>query len=370
MKFWFAAVRSSIAVVALVALAGCVDLGGRAVVSAGGSAQVVADTAARCRAFLSSLSDEQRQKATRPLEDKEATTWHFVPGRYVGVELGMLDPAQRVRALDVVRAMLGASGYARTEAIMALEGLLRERESTPQKVAEHRDPDRYALLVCGTPRADGTFVVRFQGHHVSLRMAVVDGVLAAHTPHFLGSNPHHVFVDGTKQSLEGFWVPLGEEEEHGRAFLLSLDEAQQKQAIVAGPAPPDVLLGPAVTIEGGAPAAKFAMERGIGWSALNEEQRQALWQLVELYAERLRGEHAAVELQRIRDAGQQHLTFAWMGSAEPGEGHYYRVVGSTFAIEYDCTQNGANHVHTVWRDYARDFGGDPLREHLKHAHGR
>jgi hypothetical protein len=44
------------------------------------------------------------------------------------------------------------------------------------------------------------------------------------------------------------------------------------------------------------------------------------------------------------------------------------VQGVTFAIEYDNTQNDANHVHVVWRDEDRDFGRDPLRAHLERDH--
>jgi len=42
-------------------------------------------------------------------------------------------------------------------------------------------------------------------------------------------------------------------------------------------------------------------------------------------------------------------------------------------IEYDNTQNDANHIHTVWHDLERDFGRDLLRQHYEtghhHAHG-
>ena len=49
-------------------------------------------------------------------------------------------------------------------------------------------------------------------------------------------------------------------------------------------------------------------------------------------------------------------------SAQP---HYYRIHGPTVLIEYDNTQNDANHIHTVYRDLERDFGGDALRAHYR-----
>jgi hypothetical protein len=62
------------------------------------------------------------------------------------------------------------------------------------------------------------------------------------------------------------------------------------------------------------------------------------------------------------------VTFAWSGSEEPGRGHYYAVRGPTFVIEYDNTQDGANHVHAVWRELANDWGEDLLARHLGAAH--
>lgn len=40
----------------------------------------------------------------------------------------------------------------------------------------------------------------------------------------------------------------------------------------------------------------------------------------------------------------------------------------SFVIEYDNTQNKANHIHTVWREFGGDFGRDLLREHLERDH--
>ena len=57
------------------------------------------------------------------------------------------------------------------------------------------------------------------------------------------------------------------------------------------------------------------------------------------------------------------MTFAWAGPDEPGRGHYYAVRGPMFLVEYDNTQDGANHIHSVWRDLANDWGEDLLARH-------
>ncbi|MFK7742622.1 MAG: DUF3500 domain-containing protein [Planctomycetota bacterium] len=351
---------------ALLALISSSCVGGAA---AGGIDEIVHDVAERGQRLLQSLSTEQRRKAVRAIEDEEAFHWHFVPGRYAGVELGALNRTQRVLAHDLVRAMLGAAGYSKVSGIINLEDVLHDFESTPEKEATHRDPGRYAVLLFGEPDPEGTFVVRFQGHHVSLRLCVVDGILTSHTPHFLGSNPHRVFDLETMQPDESFWAVLGDEELLGCRLLATLDDEQRALAVVSSDAPSDVLLGPKVDVRGGAPA-KLEIQRGVALAAMTVAQQELFWQLVELYAHRLRGAHAEAELVRIRAVDAAQLTFAWAGSDQKGQGHYYRIAGPFFAIEYDCTQNDANHVHTVWRDFERDFGGDPLREHLRVGHGR
>jgi hypothetical protein len=61
----------------------------------------------------------------------------------------------------------------------------------------------------------------------------------------------------------------------------------------------------------------------------------------------------------------ERIRFAWMGGVLRGERHYYRLQGPTFLIEYDNTQNDANHIHAVWRDFDGDFGVDLLEEHYR-----
>jgi hypothetical protein len=68
------------------------------------------------------------------------------------------------------------------------------------------------------------------------------------------------------------------------------------------------------------------------------------------------------------DAGLEAVRFAWAGPTEPGRGHYYAVRGPSFVLEYDNTQDGANHIHSVWRDLDGDWGEDLLAAHYRADH--
>jgi hypothetical protein len=87
--------------------------------------------------------------------------------------------------------------------------------------------------------------------------------------------------------------------------------------------------------------------------------------LLETYARNLRADLAETELRKLHAAGLERVHFAWAGPVDPKRPHYYRLHGPTLLIEYDNTQNDANHIHSVWRDFDGDFGRDLLREHLK-----
>ena len=56
------------------------------------------------------------------------------------------------------------------------------------------------------------------------------------------------------------------------------------------------------------------------------------------------------------DLGSDNVQFAWAGAADRSQGHAYRIQGPTFLIEFNNTQNNANHIHSVWRNMLGDFG--------------
>jgi hypothetical protein len=106
---------------------------------------------------------------------------------------------------------------------------------------------------------------------------------------------------------------------------------------------------------------------GLKYSAMTPAQRDLLMKVIDAYAGLMEPEITADRMAKIKAAGIENVAFAWAGSLERGQKHYYRVQGPTFLIEYDNAQNDGNHVHSIWRDFKGDFGRDLLREHIKTA---
>jgi len=306
--------------------------------------------------FLQALSPDQQAQATYALTDEERFDWHFIPKSRKGVPLKEMSPTQQKLAQALLSSGLSHRGYARAVTIMSLEQILADLE---QGKGPRRDPDLYFFTVFGKPGTKDAWGWRVEGHHLSLNFVVRgDSVLSA-TPTFFGSNPAEI-KDGPRQGLR----VLGSEEDLGRQFVKSLAGDQLKAALIAIKAPSDI-------ITGNSRKAQLLNPPGLPAAQMTGEQKELLLNLIKDYAFRHRAEVASEDLQKIQKAGFDKVHFAWAGALEPGQGHYYRVQGPTFLLEYDDTQNNANHIHTVWRGFENDFGEDLLRRHYEEVpHGK
>lgn len=309
---------------------------------------------AAANGFLGALSPEQKKQATYTLTDPERENWFFTPVPRHGLPLKQMDSKQRDLAIALLRSGLSQRGMARAEAIMSMELVLRELEN--DKPPGRRDPLLYFVTVFGTPAADKSWGWRFEGHHLSFNFTLVNGSHVFFAPTFIGSNPAEV-RSGPRTGER----VLGEEEDLGRAIVKSLDDTQRKAAIIATKAPSEIITANKKEVGPLSPV-------GINASQLTAKQREQVFNLVKLYLNRGRAEIADETAAEITAAGVSNLTFAWAGGLERGDPHYYRIQGAAFLIEFDNTQNNANHVHSVFRDFKRDFGRDPLREHYAKSH--
>ncbi len=314
------------------------------------------DMSAAARRFLDALTPEQRAQATFGWTDDERLNWHFIPKDRKGIPLRQLAPAQRPLAHALLASGLSQRGYLKATTIMSLEQILQDMEGPDRRFP--RDPELYHVSVFGEPSPDGTWGWRVEGHHLSVNFTVAAGKVASATPSFLGTNPAEV-RQGPRAGLK----TLAAEEDLARKLLSSFNADQKKRAIIEAKAPDDILTG-------ADRKAAFDAFSGLPVAEMTADQAALLMELVREYVGRVRHEVATADLARIDAAGRDRIHFAWAGSEAVGQAHYYRIHGPTFVLEYDNTQNGANHVHAVWRDFANDFGLDVLREHYRTSHGK
>lgn len=320
-----------------------------------GAACRMADAARR---WLDSLDSSQCPQACFRFDSDERYVWDYRPVPRQGLALKDMDAAQGQGALALLDAGLSLRGAMRVRAIMALEPILGEIErAAGAGNTLRRDPTLYWFAVFGQPGGAEPWAWRVGGHHVAVHITVVDRDFVAVTPLFFGANPATV-PHGPHAGLR----TLAAEEDLARELLARLDAAQKAIAVVDPVAPADILT------QNYRSADPNAVPVGLACAKLDSEQRDALVRLVRHYVERAAPEVAAVEWRKIEAAGLEAVTFAWAGPEARGQGHYYAVRGPRFLIEYDNTQNDANHIHSVWRDFSHDWGADLLAAHYAASH--
>lgn len=305
----------------------------------------------KAEAFLAALPAAKQDRLVLAFESDARLSWAYTPGRRPGMAFRELEPKEQKAALELLKSSLSESGYAKAEAIRTqIEPALRDLENNPG-----RDLGLYYYTLFGKPTAKGKWAWRYEGHHVSLSFTYLDGRLVSTTPQFLGSNPADV-QSGPSKGMRA----LAKEEDIGRELVKSLTEKQRAEAILSDTAPAEILTS-------NLRKASILEDKGISFGAMTDEQKRNLQDLVKLFANVQKPDQAKARLEKIEKSGWEKLRFAWMGSLQKGEGHYYRIQGPTFLIEYDNTQNRANHIHTVWRDFSGDFGLDALEEHYRNS---
>ena len=372
--------------------------------------QVADEMAEAARAWLTCLDPEQRAVAggSVPVDadsDAERRRWFYTPTDHGGLTVNQQRPAQQRAAMRLVASGLSTAGYNTVALTMGLENVLDHTEGFTASFDRDRgrDPGMYYLRVFGEPGGSRPWAWRFGGHHVSLNYLVADGLLASATPCFIGADP-------ASSPLLGELVhrPLGRVEDLARELVSSLPGPLAARAVLLPKAPPDLVTANRGSVAEGdryvpltgiwrgprfidpaeqerIQAASDAIDRAAGFdqsdhqaveftaspkglpaSELDDRQRALLRALLGTYFGRV--PDGVSPLERYHGTVLDAVHVAWAGSLDPGRPHYYRIQGPDLLIEWDNTQRGANHAHSVWRDPSRDFGLDVLTQHHRLHH--
>lgn len=307
--------------------------------------------------FLLTLPSDLKTKAQYPFESDERFNWNFVPTTRNGVSFHDFDSKQKAAALALLKASLSDQGYKKASGIIALETILREVEGRKADDT-YRDPLNYFFTIFGTPSADQPWGWRIEGHHLALNFSSVNGIIESSTPSFMGANPGIV-----KRGASTGTQVLKQETDLGFVLVNSFSASQLRIARFSNQALPEI-------VSGNSRKAESLEPKGISFTEFSEAQKKTFMQLLDVYVKNYQLGFSKKLMDKITAAGIENLFFAWAGSLQPGEGHYYRIQGPMLLIEYDNTQGNANHVHTVVRDLTNDFAEDILREHYEKEHNK
>jgi hypothetical protein len=310
-------------------------------------------------AFLATLTAEQRDRTTYPVDDIEWRKWNNVH-RYVraGVSLEEMSEAQRERAFGLLRASLSAKGFEKSRSIMKLNGYLAELLDRFGEYGEFL----YNLTVMGEPSLTQPWGWQLDGHHLIINYFIL-GDQVVMTPTFMGSEP----VVATTGTYAGTSV-LQDEQDRGLAFMQSLDPEQRRTATIEVEKTRNNSLAQAFRDN-------LVLDyAGIPGDRLTPAQRDLLLAVVSEFVGNMDEGHARVRMDEV----QSHLDetyFAWIGDVGPEAVFYYRIQSPVILIEFDHQTPvalggprvpGRVHIHSVVRTpNGNDYGKDLLRQHYE-----
>ena len=307
-------------------------------------------------AFIASIEGEAGKRADALLDFDDRRHFKYTPGDRPGLPLMAMSMPQREAAMALVKTGLSTDGFNKAENVRALEIVLDALGD-----GNNRNPLLYFLAIYGTPSAEGDWAWHWEGHHLSLHYTVSKCNAVADAPSFYGANPAQVpnnLPGGAQGAPAGGTRVLGEEEDVARMLAMTLSGDDQKRAMA-------IVDGQLREVQDSPNPVSPANPAGLAASAMSPAEQEQLKAILAVYAENMSPDLAAARLKRIQDADFSKVTFLWSGSLNAGQAHYYRIQGPTFLIEYLNQQGGANHIHSVWRDFNGDFGVDLLQLHLE-----
>jgi hypothetical protein len=309
---------------------------------------VTARVVAAANAFLATLNDAERTRATFDFAGSQRTGWSNLPTgifKRNGLRLGDMTSRQREAALALVAAALSKSGYQKVIDIMNADEALKNTRGGRTGGRQGAGGiqfglDEYYLALLGAASETAPWMIQFGGHHLAINVTVV-GPNNVLTPSLPATQPARYVLNG--QTIR----PLGNENDKGFELINALDAAQQKQAILNYKVS-DLVLGPGTD-------GKVIQPEGIPASALNGSQQALLLDVAHEWVGILNDEAAAAKMAEIK-ANLPRTYFAWSGATTNGGLAYYRIQGPTLVIEYAPQQGDLEHIHTIYRDPTNDYG--------------
>lgn len=300
--------------------------------------------AAAAERFLEVLDHSQQLRATFSYDDPERLNWHFIPRERKGVGLWDLNGAAKDAANALVATGLTTAGYQKVLQVRSLEEVLYLFEGGKEEARrEKRHPHRYYVSVFGTPGNSGVWGWRFEGHHLSLNYSIKNGKIVSTTPEFFGANPGQIDA-GPGRYLR----VLGRREDLAREILKACSDETRGKVWLSKKAPKDIR-------GGGVPQPVLDEEKGLRFADMSPQQQKLMKDLIGEYLSTMPSTVVRQRMSRINADGMDDIHFAWWGGSELNEPHHYVVQGKSFIIEYNNTQNSANHVHAIWRNTSGDL---------------
>ena len=293
------------------------------------------------KAFVDSLSDEQKSICLHDLQSKERRLWTNLPAPADagGIRFAVMSKVQAELACKMLATMMSEHGYKKMRDIMLADDQLL-RNGKPRRGF---GTENFAIVIFGTPSATKPWAVQLDGHHVGVNLAI-EGEKLSMSPSFIGTQPH-MFKIGRKR-----FKPFASETDLAHDLMASLTDEQIKAAVLDNERG-KIKVGPGND-------GKTIKAEGVEVSTFSARQTTMLEQLISQWVNDLPDPQATKRMEEIKSEFDQ-MKFSWNGNKEPGSDVSYRIQSPSLIIEYACQDLGGNpidHLHSMYRNPKNEYG--------------
>ncbi|MEE9095812.1 DUF3500 domain-containing protein [Pseudarthrobacter phenanthrenivorans] len=319
-------------------------------------------------ALLATLSAEDRDKLTYPVDAVEWQTW--ANPEFMQFDTGLRLECQprdvREKALALVKASLSPEGYELAHGMMLINGFLGEVVGLQSVLNEFS----YNFALYGTPHQSAPWGWQLYGHHCAVNCLVVDGRMSL-SPVFFGAEPNEI-DEGPHAGTAAF----GDRIQLGTNLMAALPADQQAAATVyqqmVDPAMPEGRVHPGDErhLAGAFQDNRVIPFEGIRVADMPAEAQQIALSIVEKFVLPLPEGPRAARMREVKEHLEE-TWFSWIGGHKPGDVFYYRIQSPVVIAELDhhCgvfldyRTPKQFHVHTVLRTpHGNDYGRSWVRQ--------
>ncbi|MES2795738.1 MAG: DUF3500 domain-containing protein [Bacteroidota bacterium] len=298
------------------------------------------------KAFIESLSNEQKAKALFAFEAPNRTQWSNLPMEQVtreGLWMNDIKDNQKIHVHNLLQSVLSENGYLKVMFIMQYDEDIKQRLTNANSpIAQRYGHEKYWVSIFGDPAEGKIWGWKFEGHHISLNLTYsANGVTCS--PMFTGINPALTSAG----PFAGRYI-MKTENEVGKDLFNSLTASQQSTATL-GTHPTNADPMAQTGLE-----PFFKESKGVLFTEMTKKQQDMVFELMNSWVENLNAELANDKMNAML-RNVNNIRFAWMGTNDTSKLHYYRIYAPNFSFEMTNRDGAIQHLHSLWRFLDEDF---------------
>ncbi len=298
------------------------------------------------------LTKEQLKEATYKYDSEEKAQWRYFPSsklptifpNHKGLQISKLAVSQQEKVMELVKTAMSEQGYETVKIVRTQDSDPAIKRKPQERAFFKYGKENYFISFFGLP-TDRKWMMRFEGHHVSLNVSVEDGKVVSAAPFFLGINPaDYVYEGRTIETHDNIVASVKELNSTLTDLQIATAESSLKEL------PKDLIYTPALVKGTIRLPKREELPLGLSYKQMSVGQQKAIMNIVANFTSNLNETNKAVILEKINQYGLENLEYIFKGQLDLDGFYYFRIQGPSFVLEFETVDGSAKHYHVALQE--------------------